>query len=78
MALIIGLNSGSSCDGVDCILAEISMMEDGQPCPPKFIDGVSVDWPKRLHKMIWDAFDDKLGLADLSKLNYAIIFWHGS
>ncbi len=77
MALIIGLNSGSSCDGVDCILAEISMMEDGQPCPPKFIDGVSVDWPKRLHKMIWDAFDDKLGLADLSKLNYAIGAYFG-
>ena len=72
MALIIGLNSGSSCDGVDCILAEISMMDDDQPAPPKFIDGISVDWPERLHKMIWDAFDFKLGLAELSKLNYAI------
>ena len=72
MSLIIGLNSGSSCDGVDCALAEISMMEDNQPSPPKFIDGISLDWPERLHKMIWDAFDNKLDLFQLSKLNYAI------
>ncbi len=72
MALIIGLNSGSSCDGVDCALAEISMMEDNQPSPPKFITGISVDWPERLHKMIWEAFDNKLDLFELSKLNYAI------
>lgn len=72
MALIIGLNSGSSCDGVDCVLAEISMAEDHQPNPPKYLGGISVDWPERLNKMIWEAFDLKLGLNDLAKLNYAI------
>lgn len=72
MALIIGLNSGSSCDGVDCALARIEMMEDDQPGPPEFIDGISLDWPERLHRMIWDAFDNKLDLFALSKLNYAI------
>jgi len=53
------------------------MMKDDQPCPPKFIDGISLDWPDRLHKMIWDAFDNKLDLFSLSKLNYAIGAYFG-
>lgn len=72
MALIVGLNSGSSCDGVDCVLADISTAEDGQPTPPRFIDGISVKWPERVHKMIWQAFENKLDVIELSKLNYAI------
>jgi anhydro-N-acetylmuramic acid kinase len=72
MSLVIGLNSGSSCDGVDCVLAEISMAKDGQPNPPKFIDGISLDWPERVNKMIWEAFNNKLDVIQLSKLNYAI------
>jgi anhydro-N-acetylmuramic acid kinase len=72
MALVMGMNSGSSCDGVDCVLAEISMGHGDQPNPPKYIDGISLDWPERLYTMIWDAFNNKLDVIQLSKLNYAI------
>ncbi len=45
MDYIIGLNSGSSCDGLDVVLAKISMAEDHQPNPPEFVDGIGYDWP---------------------------------
>ena len=37
MDLIMGMNSGSSFDGIDVILAEIEMDSDGFPKAPRFI-----------------------------------------
>ncbi len=48
MALVIGMNSGSSFDGIDAILVEIELAADGQPAPPRFIDGLAYDWPREV------------------------------
>ena len=45
MDLIMGMNSGSSFDGIDVILAETEMAEDGFPKAPRFICGGSYEWP---------------------------------
>ena len=39
MDLIMGMNSGSSFDGIDVILAETEMDSDGFPKAPKFLCG---------------------------------------
>lgn len=44
MTLIIGMNSGSSFDDIDAVLAEISIAPDGHPTKPKFIDGIAYPW----------------------------------
>ena len=38
MDLIMGMNSGSSFDGIDVILAETEMAEDGFPKAPRFVE----------------------------------------
>ena len=48
MDLIMGMNSGSSFDGIDVILAETEMAEDGFPKAPRFICGGSYEWPKEV------------------------------
>lgn len=48
MDLIMGMNSGSSFDGIDVILAETEMAEDGFPKAPRFICGGSYEWPLSL------------------------------
>lgn len=72
MDYIIGLNSGSSCDGLDVVLAKISMAEDHQPNPPEFVDGIGYDWPPEIRDLIWKAFYNQLQMAELCRLNYAI------
>jgi anhydro-N-acetylmuramic acid kinase len=37
MDLIMGMNSGSSFDGIDVILAETKISEDGFPEAPRFL-----------------------------------------
>ena len=36
MALLIGMNSGSSFDGIDAVLLEIELGPDGQPARPRY------------------------------------------
>ena len=44
MPYAIGLNSGSSFDGVDAVLVDISIGDDGNLNPPRFVDGLSLDF----------------------------------
>ena len=41
MALVIGLNSGSSFDGIDVVLVEITNRPDGHPARSRFLSGKS-------------------------------------
>lgn len=68
----IGLNSGSSFDGVDAVLIDIDFGEDGQLTPPRFIDGISVDWPEDVGQDVLAAFANDLSIFELTRLNYVV------
>ncbi|BDF57525.1 anhydro-N-acetylmuramic acid kinase [Christensenellaceae bacterium] len=70
MALIIGMNSGSSFDGIDVILAETEIANDGFPKPTKFLKGNSYAWPKEVEDMIMPAFDNKVDMVGMTRLTY--------
>lgn len=70
MALVLGLNSGSSFDGMDAVLIEIDLATDGHPTRPRFVDGLSYEWPKNVADRVLAAFDNKLDLFSLTRLNY--------
>ena len=72
MALAIGMNSGSSFDGVDAVLIEVAVGADGQVAPPRFIGGISVPWPEAVRGQVLDAFANKLPVYDLTRLNYLL------
>ena len=68
--LALGLNSGSSFDGIDAVLVDIDIGEDGLPKRPRFLAGKSVDWPKRIADQVLAAFENKLSIFELCRLNY--------
>lgn len=70
MDLIMGMNSGSSFDGIDVILAETEMAEDGFPKAPRFICGGSYEWPKEVADIVQNAFVNKVDMVGLNRLNY--------
>jgi anhydro-N-acetylmuramic acid kinase len=68
--LALGLNSGSSFDGIDAVLVDVEIGEDGLLKRPRFIAGKSVDWPERVAKQVLTAFENKLSIFELCRLNY--------
>jgi anhydro-N-acetylmuramic acid kinase len=70
MVIAIGLNSGSSFDGIDVVAIEIGIDQDGNPSRPKFIEGRSYDWPEAVAKDVLRAFDNNLSIFELCRLNY--------
>lgn len=52
MALTMGMNTGSSVDGIDVVLCEIEMDTDNQPKAPKFLKGATYEWPKELEALV--------------------------
>lgn len=70
MDLIMGMNSGSSFDGIDVILAEIEMDDDGFPKAPHFICGGSYEWPEEVRKIVMASFENKVDMVGLNRLNY--------
>ena len=70
MALVIGLNSGSSFDGIDAVAIEIEAAADGLPGRPRFLAGRSYDWPEPVAKDVLRAFENKLSIFELCRLNY--------
>lgn len=71
MPYIIGLNSGSSFDGVDAVLCTIDIAADAHPSRPKYVDSLTIDWPEDLAPSILKAFDNKLTIFEMTRLNYA-------
>jgi anhydro-N-acetylmuramic acid kinase len=71
MPYIIGLNSGSSFDGVDAVLCSIEIAPDGHPTRPKFIDSLTMDWPSELQPLIMRAFENELSIFEMTRVNYA-------
>ena len=71
MSYILGLNSGSSFDGVDAVLCTIDIAEDGHPSRPKYVDAITVDWPEELREQIVRAFENDVSLFEMTRLNYA-------
>jgi anhydro-N-acetylmuramic acid kinase len=48
MPYILGLNSGSSFNGVNAVLCKIDIADDGHLSRPQYIDALTVDWPEDL------------------------------
>jgi anhydro-N-acetylmuramic acid kinase len=70
MSLAIGLNSGSSFDGIDAVVVESVISPDGNPSRPRFVAGRSYDWPEAVAKDVLRAFDNELTIFELCRLNY--------
>ena len=68
--LALGLNSGSSFDGVDAVLVDIEIGSDGLLRRPRFIAGKTVDWPDSVASQVLAAFENKLTIFELCRLNY--------
>jgi anhydro-N-acetylmuramic acid kinase len=70
MVKVIGLNSGSSFDGIDVVLVEIENGPDGYPMRPRFIAGNSYDWPDAVGEPVLKSFENKISIFELNRLNY--------
>lgn len=70
MVHVIGLNSGSSFDGMDAVLVDIEIAEDGYPGRPVYLDGLSHDWPKNVGERVLASFQNEVGLFEMTRLNY--------
>ncbi|MDR2347260.1 MAG: anhydro-N-acetylmuramic acid kinase [Bifidobacteriaceae bacterium] len=72
MPYAIGLNSGSSFDGIDAVVIQIEQDAEGQLTPPKFVTGLSHDWPQEVKDLVLRAFANELSLFDMTRLNYTV------
>ena len=70
MALIMGMNSGSSFDGIDVVLCEIEMDADGFPTAPKYLAGGSYEWPEEVATIVRDSFVNKVDMVGINRLDY--------
>ncbi|MFV0429552.1 MAG: anhydro-N-acetylmuramic acid kinase [Arachnia sp.] len=70
MAVVIGINSGSSFDGVDAVAFEIEIAPDGHPTKPKFLAGSSYDWPAEVGERVLASFENQVSLFEMTRLNY--------
>jgi anhydro-N-acetylmuramic acid kinase len=72
MVSAIGLNSGSSFDSIDAVLIDIEIGWDGLPVRPTFKAGRSYAWPATIAGDVLRAFENKLTIFELCRLNYAV------
>ena len=72
MALVLGMNSGSSFDGIDVAAFEIELADDGHLGRPRFIDGLAFDWPEVVADIVLKSFDNGISVFELCRLNYVV------
>ncbi|MHA6523394.1 anhydro-N-acetylmuramic acid kinase [Tessaracoccus sp. G1721] len=70
MAVVIGINSGSSFDGVDAVALEIELAEDGHPTKPTFLAGRSYEWPAEVAERVLASFENEVSLFEMTRINY--------
>jgi anhydro-N-acetylmuramic acid kinase len=70
--LALGLNSGSSFDGIDAVLVDIEIGHDGLLKRPRFIAGKTVGWPPKIADRVLASFENKLSVFELCRLNYVV------
>ena len=70
MSLVMGMNSGSSFDGIDVVLFDIDIAPDGHPSRPRFICGLAHPWPESVEKLVLRAFANELSIFELTRLHY--------
>ena len=70
MVKVIGLNSGSSFDGMDAVLVELELGEDGYPNRPVYVDGLSHEWPEEIGVRVLASFVNQVDLFEMTRLNY--------
>src|SRR5271165_6503483 len=70
--LALGLNSGSSFDGIDAVLVDIEIGHEGLLKRPRFIAGKTVGWPPKIADRVLASFENKLSVFELCRLNYVV------
>ena len=69
MALVIGMNGGSSPDGIAAEWIEIELSANGHPARPRHIDGLAYEWPREVEAKILPLFENKATLLELPGIN---------
>jgi anhydro-N-acetylmuramic acid kinase len=72
LALALGMNSGSSFDGIDGAIVELEIGPDGHPTPPKVVAQLAYDWPQRVTDQVLRAFSNDMGIFEFTRLNYTL------
>jgi len=67
---VIGLMSGTSVDGIDAALTEIS--GNGEDISVKLIDFVHQPYPEDIRKRIFALFDQPVTAKELCQMNFLI------
>jgi hypothetical protein len=57
-------------DGVDVVLVDIAIGDDGLLKRPRFVARKTVAWPRKIADQVLASFENKLSIFELRRLNY--------
>jgi anhydro-N-acetylmuramic acid kinase len=55
---------------MDAVLVEIELGEDGYPNRPRYLDGLSHEWPAEVGERVLASFNNEVDLFEMTRLNY--------